>query len=142
MTVQQQSRCRILTRWSRPGKISSCLKGVPGPRMSKRAKKTDPPECTSPGVKVPHFIQIARSKTNIEGKECRTFQQSIGDTSSFFAWSLARRAEPKKPRVFQVQRRSTFAGMWRHVREAVSCEWREDDLKKVNRLVLCKTSGE
>ena len=47
-------------------------------------------------MKVPHFIQIAPSKTNIEGKECRTFQKSFGDTSSFFAWPLARRGKTQE----------------------------------------------
>ena len=45
---------------SRPGKISSCSTVVPGPRMSKRAKITDPSECTFPRVEV---IRIARSQT-------------------------------------------------------------------------------
>ena len=96
MTALVQSKCRIRARWSRPGKVISCSTVVSGPRMSKRAKITEPPRFTHRGVRVPMFAQVARSKTVlilasapschgfVESKECRTLQQFFGDVSICF----------------------------------------------------------
>ena len=53
-------------------------------------------------------------------------------------------AEPSRPRVFHVQKRSPFAGRKRHVREATSCAGRLDVLKisAFHRLAYRCTLGE
>ena len=134
--AQLQSWRRLRTRLSRPGKTTSCSTVVPCPKISKRAKMTELPAFTLPGVGVPKFTEVAlvaQSKTMSILARCSflpwvSWRQRTSDFSAirwrclnFYPRSLARLGRTNKPRVFQVQTRSPFAGKWRHVEETASC---------------------